>query len=164
MKKIKVIIEIPKSSSNKYEYDEQEDIIKLDRTLHSPFYYPTDYGFIPKTRSKDNDHLDCMIITENPTFPGCLVEARPLAVLEMSDEAGIDNKILAVPLNNPYYNDYGELDDVPPHLLKEIAHFFQEYKRLEEGKKTKIKGWGSKEKAFAIIKECCKRFKKEKDR
>lgn len=153
-----VLVEIPKGSHNKYEYDEKQNILKLDRILYSPFYYPTDYGLIPETHSKDGDHLDCMIVTQCPVFPGCVVKVRAVGLLEMSDEEGIDNKILAVPVENPYYKDINELEDVPPHLLKEITHFFDQYKRLEKGKETKVEGWKSKEDAIKVIKECQERY------
>ena len=108
-KVVNAIVEIVKQTSNKYEYDENLDIIKLDRVLHSPMFYPVDYGFIPETRSKDGDHLDVMIMTDSPVFTGCLLEVRPVGVLIMSDEHGVDEKILAVPLKNPNYNHIEKL-------------------------------------------------------
>lgn len=159
---VNAIIEIPKNTSNKYEYDEKLDIIKLDRVLHSPMFYPVDYGFIPDTRSKDGDHLDVMVITQSPVFIGCLLEVRPIGVLIMTDENGDDEKILAVPLKNPNYNEMQKLSDVPEHLLKELIHFFTEYKRLEDGKDVTVKGWLGRKEAYEIIIESAKVFEDER--
>ena len=158
---VNAIIEIPKLTSNKYEYDEDLDIIKLDRVLHSPMFYPVDYGFIPGTRSKDGDHLDVMIMTQSPVFIGCLLEVRPIGVLIMSDENGDDEKILAVPLKNPIYDETQKLSDVPKHFLKELVHFFSEYKRLEKNKEVEVKGWLGRKEAFDIIREATKVFEQE---
>jgi inorganic pyrophosphatase len=152
-KVVNAIIEIVKQTSNKYEYDEKLDIIKLDRVLHSPMYYPVDYGFIPETRSKDGDHLDVMVMTNAPVFTGCLLEVRPVGVLIMSDESGDDEKILAVPIKNPAYDEIKKLSDVPEHFLKELIHFFTEYKRLEQNKKVTVKGWLNRQEAYKIIHE-----------
>lgn len=157
---INAIVEIAKETHNKYEYDEELDIIKLDRVLHSPMHYPVDYGFIPETRSKDGDHLDVMIITNSPVFTGCLIEVRPVGVLIMSDENGDDEKILAVPLKNPNYDHIKTLKDVEPHFLKELVHFFTEYKRLEE-KDVSVKGWLGRSEAYKIIRESAKVYKEE---
>ncbi len=160
-KTVNAIIEIPKNTSNKYEYDEEMDIIKLDRVLHSPMFYPVDYGFIPDTRSQDGDHLDVMVITQSPVFTGCLLEVRPLGVLIMNDENGDDEKILAVPVKNPLYNEYQKLSDVPEHFLKELIHFFTEYKRLEDGKEVTVKGWLGRKEAHEIINESAKLYQEE---
>lgn len=159
-KVVNAIVEIAKQTSNKYEYDEKLDIIKLDRVLHSPMYYPVDYGFIPETRSKDGDHLDVMIMTNAPVFTGCLLEVRPLGALVMSDEFSDDEKILAVPLKNPTYDDIQKLSDVPEHFLKEVVHFFTEYKRLEN-KNVVVKGWKNRTEAYDIIRESNRVFKAE---
>jgi len=156
---VNAIVEIPQDTHNKYEYDEVLDIIKLDRVIHSPMHYPVDYGFIPMTRSLDGDHLDIMIMTNSPTFTGCLVEARPIGVLIMKDEAGEDEKILAVPLKNPQYDQIKELKDVAPHFLDELVHFFQEYKRLEGDKSAVIKGWKPALDAFKIIRDSHDRYR-----
>lgn len=157
---VNTIIEIPKETRNKYEYDEELDIIKLDRVLYSPIFYPVDYGFIPGTRADDGDHLDMMVITNSPVFVGCLLEVRPVGVLIMSDENGMDEKILGVPLRNPNYDHIQTLDDVSPHFLKEIVHFFEAYKHLE-GKEVSVQRWGTKEEAFEIIKTCYDVYEKE---
>jgi len=158
---VNAIVEIVKQTSNKYEYDEDLDIIKLDRVLHSPMFYPVDYGFIPGTRSKDGDHLDVMIMTQSPVFTGCLLEVRPIGVLIMTDESGDDEKILAVPLKNPLYDEMQKLSDVPEHFLKELVHFFTEYKRLEKNKEVEVKGWLGRKEAYDIIRESEKVYQEE---
>lgn len=157
---VRAIIEIPCNTFNKYEYDEDMGIIKLDRVLHSPMHYPVDYGFIPETRSEDGDHLDIMIMTKSPVFTGCLLDARPLGVLIMKDECGRDEKILAVPKNDPYYNHIRRLSHVSPHLLLELEHFFTQYKHLE-GKKAKVEGWQNRSVAYKIIKDSFKVYQCE---
>jgi inorganic pyrophosphatase len=159
---INVIVEIPTNTGNKYEYDEELDLIKLDRVLHSPMHYPVDYGFIPETRSSDGDHLDIMVLTNSPVFTGCLLEVRPVGALIMSDENGLDEKILAVPLRAPYYNHIHRLKDVSPHLLDELVHFFSEYKTLEKKEeKVKIIGWVNRLEAYKIIRQAYKTFRIE---
>jgi len=137
---INVVIEIPKGTRNKYEYDEVLDEIRLDRVLHSPVYYPTDYGFVPHTLSEDGDHLDILVIISEPTFPGCIVSVRPIGVLDMEDEAGRDYKIIAVAEKDPRSATINALDDTNEHFRKEVSHFFETYKHLEN-KCVKIKGW-----------------------
>lgn len=161
-KSINVIVEIPKGSKNKYEYKEDIDAIVLDRVLHSPFFYPADYGFIPQTRSEDGDALDILVLIKQPTFPGCILKARPVGLIDMEDEKGKDYKIIAVAENDPYYNNVYNLDQVNEHLREEIRHFFQAYKELEKNKSTKFIGWQDKEKAYQIIDLANKIFLKEK--
>ncbi|WP_457615030.1 inorganic diphosphatase [Methanopyrus sp.] len=134
------VIEIPRGSRNKYEYDEERGFFKLDRVLYSPFHYPLDYGFIPRTLYDDGDPLDILVIMQDPTFPGCVIEARPIGLMKMLDNDDQDDKVLAVPTEDPRFKDFKDLDDVPKHLLDEIAHMFSEYKRLE-GKETEVLGW-----------------------
>jgi len=136
----RVLVEIPKGSRNKYELDHDSGRLRLDRALHSAVHYPTDYGFIEDTISDDGDPLDALVMIEEPTFPGCLVDARPVGAFLMSDEKGGDEKILCIPLGDPTWQHIRELDDVPPHLLREIENFFQIYKQLE-GKETVTIGW-----------------------
>ncbi len=157
---VNVIVEIPKGGNNKYEYDEKLDLIKLDRVLYSPVFYPVDYGFVPQTREEDGDHMDIMVITNSPTFPGCLLRVTPIGVLRMSDDQGRDSKVLAVPLNTPYFYEVNSLDDLPRHTLKEIVHFFEQYKSLEE-KKVVIDRWGSREDAMEMIRKSHAKFKEE---
>ncbi len=157
---INVIVEIPKGSHHKYEYDEKLDEIILDRVLHSPVFYPTDYGFIPHTRSEDGDHLDVLVIINDPVFPGCVVRVRPIGVLNMEDESGLDYKILAVCDNDPTLKNIHTLDDLDEHYKKEIQHFFQVYKDLED-KWVEVRGWLDKEEAFKIIASAKEKFEKE---
>lgn len=159
---VNVLVEIPKGSSNKYEYDQEMGVIKLDRVLHSPVFYPGDYGFIPQTLGEDGDPLDIVIITDSPTFPGCLVEARPLATLEMSDEKGNDEKIIAVPTRNPHFNRVQKLEDLEPHILKAVKHFFDQYKILEE-KEVIVKGYLGIEETHKLILDAHQRFTQQKN-
>jgi inorganic pyrophosphatase len=150
-------IEIPKGSRNKYEYDEDVGAIKLDRFLFSSMVYPTDYGFVLHTKGLDGDALDAMVCVSEPTFPGCMIEVKPIALFKMEDEAGIDDKILCVPLQDPAWNTLERLDDLSDQLKQEIEHFFSVYKDLEQ-KKVKVDGWYSREDAIEEIKEARKRF------
>lgn len=156
---VNAVIEIPKGSHNKYEYDEELDVFKLDRVLHSPLHYPADYGFIPETRADDGDHLDIMVIGGDPTFPGCLLRARPIGIMKMIDGGEKDYKVLAVQNDNTRFDKIKELDDIKqfnPHFLEEAAHFFEAYKHLEN-KKVEIKGWEGKERAIKSIKKTYKK-------
>ena len=155
-----IMIEIPKGSRNKYEYDKKLKRIRFDRTLFSAVHYPMDYGFILNTLAEDEDPLDAMVLLWEPTFPGCLIEAKPIGAFKMWDEKGSDEKVLCVPIHDPVWNYLESLDDVPPHLLKEIEHFFSIYKDLEE-KKTGIEGWVGSEETLRIIAESKLRFLKE---
>ncbi len=135
-----IVVEVPKGSRNKYEYNKEWDAIHLDRVLYSPLYYPGEYGLVPRTYYDDNDPLDALMLMDEPTYPGCVIDARPIGLLKMLDSGDPDDKVLCVPLNDPKYAEYDDLEDVPNHVLKEIAHFFEVYKRLE-GKETSIIGW-----------------------
>jgi inorganic pyrophosphatase len=155
-------VEIPKGSRNKYEYDHERDCIVLDRFLFSSMVYPTDYGFIPDTLGLDGDPLDAMVCVSEPTFPGCLIDVKPIALFRMEDDKGVDDKVLCVPLQDPAWNTLEELDDMPDQLRQEIAHFFSVYKDLEQ-KKVKVDGWYSREDAWTEIKEARKRCKKHRE-
>ncbi len=156
---VSVMIEIPKGSRNKYEYDKGKKTLKFDRMLFSPVHYPTDYGFIQKTLALDGDALDALVLVWEPTFPGCIIDAKPVGLFKMRDEKGPDEKILCVPLYDPLWNHIESLSDVTPHLLKEIEHFFSIYKELEE-KKIRVEGWEDRESAIRIIKQSQQRYKK----
>ncbi|AXV38563.1 MAG: inorganic pyrophosphatase [Methanobacterium sp. BRmetb2] len=145
------VIEIPKGSRNKYEYDKDMEAFALDRVLYSPFYYPAEYGIIPQTLYDDGDPMDIMVLMEQPTFPGCVIESRPIGMMKMIDGGDKDDKILAVPVEDPRFVDVNDITDLPKHLLKEIAHFFKEYKTLE-GKETEVLGWVNQKEAFEAIK------------
>ena len=154
---VNAIIEIPRDSVNKYEYDKQLHVFRLDRTLFSPVHYPGDYGFIPCTLGLDGDPLDVLVLVEAPSFPGCLMEVRPIGVLRMIDQGRSDEKILAVAQSDPLYREVKEYSEVFTHTLHEIEHFFAIYKSLE-GKKTEISGWAGADAARKIISEGQQRF------
>jgi len=134
------VIEIPKDGVQKFEYDKQLHVFKLDRNLHSPVHYPGDYGFIPSSLSDDGDPLDVLVLVPSPSFPGCVQEVRPIGLLEMLDQGVLDEKVIAVGKNNPRYSNVWNYTDIYPHLIKEITHFFSIYKDLE-GKRVEVKGW-----------------------
>lgn len=148
--KINVVIEIPKGSHNKYEYDEEMDEIRLDRILHSPVFYPADYGFIPQTRAEDGDHLDVLVLISESVFSGCILEVRPVGLLKMQDEKGNDDKIIAIAQKDPRMGNYTNIEDLDEHFKKEIEHFFEVYKHLES-KWVKIDGFLGKEEALKLI-------------
>ncbi|MDQ3537140.1 MAG: inorganic diphosphatase [Bacteroidota bacterium] len=154
---IDVVVEIPKGSRNKYEYDYEKKMIRYDRMIFSSMHYPSDYGFIPESLALDGDALDVLILVSEPTFPGCLIEVSPIGLFKMFDEKGPDAKILCVPVTDPIWNKITSLEEVNPHQLKEIEHFFQVYKDLEK-KKVGIEGWEDKEAAIEAIKDAQKRY------
>jgi inorganic pyrophosphatase len=154
---VNAVIEIPDGSDNKYEYDKELNVFRLDRTLYSPVHYPGDYGFVPTTLSRDGDPLDILVLVDAPSFPGCVIEVRPIGVLHMVDQDKHDEKILAVVESSPVYRQVKDCGDVFPHLLREIEHFFSIYKNLE-GKKTEIAGWDGVDAARRIILEGQKRL------
>ena len=138
---VRVIIEIPKNSANKYEYDGKLNLFRLDRALYSPMHYPGDYGFVPGTLAEDGDPLDVLTLVDEPSFTGCMMEVRPVGVLYMVDQKENDQKLLAVPNRNPRFDSIHTMDQVFPHVRREIEHFFSIYKELQ-GANTTIKGWG----------------------
>ncbi len=146
-----VIVEIPQGSMNKYEIDHDSGEVWLDRHLFAATVYPAEYGFFPHTLAEDGDPLDALVLLENPTMPGCHIRARPVAVLEMTDEAGRDLKVLCVPAGDPRWERIGDIDDLDPFLLAEIRHFFAVYKDLEPGKGSELGGWTGKADALAAI-------------
>jgi inorganic pyrophosphatase len=147
---VEIFVEIPRGSRNKYEFDEQARVIRLDRVLSSAVYYNFDYGFIEGTRADDGDHTDAVLLIGEGTFPGCRVWARPVGGLEMRDENGFDFKVLCVAVADPQYAHYHELSDVSPHRLREIENFFQTYKLLEN-KAVEIAGWSELSRAREIL-------------
>jgi inorganic pyrophosphatase len=156
---VTAVIEIPAKSRNKYELDKDSGLLKLDRVLYSAVHYPGDYGFIPRTLHEDNDPMDILVRINEPTFPGCLIEARPIGVLRMLDKGEPDDKVLAVPCNDPFHNEYYDIADLPQHYLKEVEHFFHIYKDLE-GKRVQILGWEKSEVAMALIMTSVDRYAK----
>ena len=154
---VDAFIEIPTGSQNKYEYDKELGVFRLDRVLYSPMHYPAEYGYLQNTLAKDGDPLDILVLTTFPTFPGCVIRSRVIGVLIMSDDKGEDEKLLAVPVDDPRWDEVCSLDDVPQHILKEIEHFFKVYKDLEN-KETRIIGWEGVEKANELIEDALARY------
>ncbi len=154
-----VLVEIPKGSRNKYEWDEELRAIKLDRYLFSSSVYPTDYGFIPETWALDDDPLDAMVCVTEPTFPGCVIPVKAIALFRMTDDSDQDDKVLCVPHNDPNWNTLDSLDDLPDRLQAEIEHFFSIYKQ-PEGKDVTVDGWYSREEALEEIRLARERWTK----
>jgi len=152
-----VLIEIPKGSRNKYEYDFDLKKIRFDRMLFSSMMYPGDYGFIPETLALDSDPLDVLVLGHEPTFPMCVMEVKPIGVFHMADEKGPDEKIVCVPISDPIWSLKEDISDLNPHRLDEITHFFQVYKDLEE-KKVDVGGWGNADEARGIVQKCIERY------
>jgi inorganic pyrophosphatase len=147
---VEVVVEIPSGSRNKYEYDEAAGVMRLDRVLSSAVFYNFDYGYIEGTRADDGDHTDAMILLAEPTFPGCHIWGRPVGGLRMRDDKGDDFKVLCVALGDPLYQHFERHDQVSPHRLREIEHFFATYKLLED-KQVEIYGWAGLEDALEIL-------------
>ncbi len=156
-----VIIEIPRGSHNKYEIDKETGVIALDRVLHTAQTYPFDYGFVPQTLWDDGDALDVVLLTTNPLPPGILVRARPIATLPMVDGGDSDEKILAVPVGDPRFNDIHDLSDVNKHTLKEFAHFFETYKKIQN-KEVSLGEWADKAAAQAAFERSVEMYKAKK--
>lgn len=148
---INVVVECLKEDRNKYEYDKDIPGIKLDRALHSNVHYPGDYGFIPRSWYDDDDPFDALVLVEDRTFPGCIIEARPVAMMEMLDDDEQDDKIIAVPAEDPRWHHVHDIDDIPQQQLDEIAEFFRTYKNLEPDKETTIQHWRDRDAAYEAI-------------
>jgi inorganic pyrophosphatase len=153
---IEVTIEIPFGSRNKYEYDHRRHRYVLDRVLYSSVHYPCDYGFIEGSMAEDGDPLDVLVVISEPTFPGCVVRARPVGVLDMADEKGHDHKVLAVAHDDPRWETTARMEDLSPHRLREVENFFQTYKTLER-RPTEVRGWLGIGDAWRIIDEALER-------
>ena len=152
-----MIVEIPQHSANKYEYDGELGVFRLDRALYSPLHYPGDYGFIPGTLADDLDPVDVLVLVQQPSYPGVMIEVRPVGLLNMVDNDERDQKILAVPNCNPRYDEIHTMDQIFPHVRREIEHFFGIYKELE-GKVTVMQGWGGPKEARKAIMESRQRY------
>jgi inorganic pyrophosphatase len=152
---LNVLIEIPAGSKNKYEFDKDLQAFALDRVLYSSVHYPYDYGFVPNTLADDGDPLDGMVLMDQPTFPGCVIPARPIGMLEMIDGGDRDEKILCVPDKDPRFAGVTSLSNIAPHRLDEIAEFFKTYKNLEK-KVTEILGWQDVDKVMPLVEQCVK--------
>ncbi|MFB4163460.1 inorganic diphosphatase [Alteribacillus sp. JSM 102045] len=158
-KVVEAVIEIPTGSQNKYEFDKEKGVYKLDRVLFSSMFYPAEYGYIDETLALDGDPLDILVLVTNPTFPGCVIDARVIGYLNMIDDGEEDQKLLAVPTEDPRFKDVHSINDVPSHKLDEIAHFFKTYKDLEN-KKTEIGSWEDAQAAAELTDACLERYKK----
>jgi inorganic pyrophosphatase len=155
---VNAIVEIPRGRRSKFEVDKATGLLKLDRYLFSSSHYPGDYGFIPQTLAEDGDALDVLVMVNEPTFSGCLNQARVIGLFRMIDRGVNDYKVLGVPNTDPLFDEYGELDDVPKHYLREVEHFFSTYKQLE-GVQVKPLGWGSRADAIAEVAASVERFR-----
>jgi inorganic pyrophosphatase len=155
-----VYIEIPKGSRNKYEWDEDLGALKLDRFLFSSLVYPTDYGMIRDTLAEDGDPLDAMVCLTEPTFPGCVIPAKLIALFSMRDDKGQDDKLVCVPFDDPNWNHMETLDDIPQPLRDEISHFFSVYK-TPEGKVVKVDGWHERDRALEVLEDARTRFREQ---
>ena len=149
---IEVVVEIPRGSRNKYEFDKARGVFVLDRVLYSSIHYPTDYGFVAGTLAEDGDPLDALLVVHEASFPGCHIMARPIGVLDMTDEKGPDQKVLAVPVGDPRFDSIQDLGDIDQHWLREIENFFQTYKALED-KWTEVVGWQNASVAEQVIRQ-----------
>jgi len=156
-----VTIEIPQGSRNKYEVDHETGRIRLDRMLFTSTRYPADYGYIEETLGEDGDPLDALVLLDEPTWPGCLVEARPIGMFRMRDEAGGDDKVICMPAGDPRKDDIVDLKDVGEHTLLEIQHFFEVYKALEPDKSVEASHWVGREEAEQCYQEAVERAKRE---
>ncbi len=157
---VNAVVEVPLGGVNKYEYDKQLHVFRLDRTLYSPVHYPGDYGFFPSTVAGDGDPLDVLVLVDNPSFTGCLIEVRPIGMLEMTDQGARDEKVLAVADHNPRYREVKDYREVYPHVIREIEHFFSIYKDLE-GKRTRTMGWQDAAAARRVIVESRNRYREK---
>lgn len=159
-KTVNAVIEIPTGEVNKYEYDVELQIFRLSRPLYSSVHYPGDYGFVPSTLSHDGDPLDILILVDSRTFSGCVIEARPIGLLNMVDHGVPDEKVLGLCVRSPLFKEIQQFNDLPPHTLREIEHFFTVYKQLEDIE-TQILGWENAERAEKTIIESHRRFKEK---
>jgi inorganic pyrophosphatase len=152
------IVEIPKGSRNKYEYDPELGAIKLDRFISASVVYPTDYGYIPDTLAPDGDPLDVLVCVSEPTFPGCVVVAKAVGLFRMSDEKGPDDHVVCVPCDDPGWNEYDDVDDLPRQLRAEIGHFFSVYKDLDPDRHSEVGGWAGRDAARKTIEKARRAF------
>lgn len=160
-KEVYCVVEIASGGSNKYEYSREHGVFALDRVLYEAVFYPTEYGFIPQTWDDDDDPLDIMVDITFPTFPGCLIVARPIAVLKVVDTGEEDNKIIAVAADDPRFENIKDFSDLDTHFKKEVENFWGNYAELQPDKKIKIVGWGKEKAAYEIIERAAE-FYKEK--
>ena len=157
------VVEIPKGSRNKYEYDEELGAVKLDRFISASVVYPTDYGFVPGTLAADGDPLDVLVCVSEPTFPGCVVPSKIVGLFKMADEKGDDPHVLCVPCSDPGWNHVEDVDDLPDLLRSEISHFFTVYKDLDADRHSEVLGWGDRQEALSVVDEARRRFRESGD-
>ena len=150
---VNAVVEIPTGSRIKYEIDHETGLVHVDRVLYSPFHYPAEYGFIPRTLAPDGDPCDVLVLINGTTYPGVVIHARPIGLLKMHDDKGQDDKVLCVAHNDPTYDHVASLEDLPPHFMREVEHFFVTYKDLEE-KDVHSDGWAGREEALAFVRQC----------
>ena len=155
---IYAVVECLKGERNKYEYDKDVPGVVLDRVLHSNVHYPSDYGFIPQSYYDDEDPFDVLVLVEDQTFPGCVIEARPVALMKMDDDGEQDDKVVAVPAEDPRYDHVQDLEDLSEQQTAEIEEFFETYKNLESGKQTETLGWEDREAALDAIEHALDRY------
>ncbi|MFB6297031.1 MAG: inorganic diphosphatase [Salinirussus sp.] len=158
---IYAVVECLKGQRNKYEYDKNVPGVVLDRVLHSNVHYPSDYGFIPRSYYDDGDPFDVLVLVEDPTFPGCVIEARPVALMGMDDDGEQDDKVIAVPTEDPRYDHVADIDDIPQQTLDEIEEFFATYKNLEEGKEVETLGFDDRAAAEKAIEHALELYEAE---
>ena len=159
---VNCLVEIPKGSTNKYEYDHRSGYFYLDRVLYEAVFFPFEYGIIPQTwNDKDKDPLDILVLSSFSTFPSCVISCRPVGVIRINDTGEQDDKIIAVPVNDPRFSQVKELKDLPPHSKKEIENFWENYSELQPDKKIKVEGWGEKKAAQALIKKAAANYQKK---
>jgi len=158
------VIEIPKGSRNKYEYDPETGSIKLDRFISASVVYPTDYGYVPHTLAPDGDPLDVLVCVSEPTFPGCLVPSKVVGLFRMADEKGDDDHVLCVPRHDPGWSGLEDVDDLPRQLRAEITHFFTVYKDLDPDRHSEVRGWGSCAEALRTLAEARERYRQANGR
>lgn len=159
---VTAIIEVPRGSNVKYELDKHTGLIRVDRTLFSSVFYPANYGFLPQTHCDDNDPLDILVLGQEPLIPLCLVDARPIGLMRMVDQGEADDKVIAVQASDQEYNHYKSIDQLPPHRLKTLRRFFEDYKTLE-GKTVKVEGFQSAQAALEVVNESIEMYRKNRD-
>ncbi|MBK8792438.1 MAG: inorganic diphosphatase [Holophaga sp.] len=155
---VNAVVEIPFGSRIKYEIDHVTSLVKVDRVLYSPIHYPAEYGYIPHTLADDGDPLDILVMIQGATYPGVVIESRPIGALKMRDDKGQDDKIMSVAANDPNFAHVKELKDLPPHLLREVEHFFLTYKNLE-AKDVHSEGWADRTEALVLIENAIKAYR-----
>lgn len=158
---VDVMVEIPSGSRNKYEFDHEQNVFRLDRRLFTATRYPSDYGFVPDTLSEDGDPLDALVLLDDPTFPGCWISTRIIGVFFMTDEAGPDAKLITVIDKDPQREHIRDIEDLPRHLVDEIRHFFSIYKDLEPGKNSDPRFFRGRDDAIAELEACRERFREQ---